>query len=90
MPSSSLSFCGSVVVPVLGVVPDGAIILFSGLGENAQPRLDIGVGALAGSTVMLICLPVTSLLFAGYLSMLIHRELMHPPPAIPLVSSFSQ
>jgi hypothetical protein len=39
---------------VLGAVPDGAIILFSGLGPNAQDTLKVGVGSLAGSTVMLL------------------------------------
>lgn len=47
---------GSVVLPVLGAVPDGAIILFSGIGTAAavQQQLTIGVGALAGSTIMLL------------------------------------
>jgi len=47
---------GSCVLPVLGAVPDGAIMLFSGLGsvEEAQENLAIGVGALAGSTIMLL------------------------------------
>jgi hypothetical protein len=27
---------GSIVLPVLGAVPDGCIVLFSGLGPNAQ------------------------------------------------------
>lgn len=48
---------GSVVLPVLGAVPDGAIVLFSGMGENAQEELTIGVGALAGSTIMLLTIP---------------------------------
>jgi hypothetical protein len=44
------------VLPLLGSVPDGAIILFSGLGdlETAQDTLSVGVGALAGSTIMLL------------------------------------
>jgi hypothetical protein len=47
---------GGVVLPLLGAVPDGAIILFSGLGdyETAQETLSVGVGALAGSTIMLL------------------------------------
>lgn len=47
---------GGVVLPLLGSVPDGAIILFSGLGdyETAQETLSVGVGALAGSTIMLL------------------------------------
>ena len=48
---------GSVVLPVLGAVPDGAIMLFSGLGPDAQENLNVGVGALAGSTIMLLTIP---------------------------------
>lgn len=48
---------GSVVLPVLGAVPDGAIVLFSGMGPNAQEQLSVGVGALAGSTIMLLTIP---------------------------------
>ena len=47
------------VLPVLGAVPDGAIILFSGMGPDAQQQLSVGVGALAGSTVMLMTIPVS-------------------------------
>ena len=38
---------GGVVLPFLGAVPDGTIMLFSGLGpvEEAQETLSIGVGA---------------------------------------------
>lgn len=56
---------GSVVLPVLGAVPDGAIVLFSGLGPDAQQQLNIGVGALAGSSVMLITLPWAMCILAG-------------------------
>jgi len=50
---------GGVVLPLLGAVPDGAIILFSGLGsiEEAQETLSVGVGALVGSTIMLLTIP---------------------------------
>lgn len=48
---------GSVVLPVLGAVPDGAIVLFSGMGDDAQAQLSVGVGALAGSTIMLLTIP---------------------------------
>lgn len=58
---------GSVVLPILGAVPDGAIILFSGLGnrEQAQSQLSIGVGALAGSTIMLLTVPWYLSIYAG-------------------------
>ena len=56
---------GSVVLPVLGAVPDGAIVLFSGLGPDAQKQLGVGVGALAGSTIMLLTLPWLLSVVAG-------------------------
>ena len=54
--SCAAGLVGGVVLPLLGAVPDGAIILFSGLGdyETAQETLSVGVGALAGSTIMLL------------------------------------
>jgi Ca2+/Na+ antiporter len=48
---------GSIVVPILGAVPDGMMVLCSGLGDDAQEQINVGVGALAGSTVMLLTLP---------------------------------
>jgi len=50
---------GSVVLPILGAVPDGVMTLFSGLGprEEAQESVGVGVGVLAGSTVMLLTFP---------------------------------
>jgi Ca2+/Na+ antiporter len=54
---SLANLVGSVVLPILGAVPDGAIMLFSGLGPGAQEQLSVGVGALAGSTIMLLTIP---------------------------------
>merc|ERR1719253_2600002 len=48
---------GSVVLPVLGAVPDGMMVLFSGMGADAQNQVAVGVGTLAGSTIMLLTLP---------------------------------
>jgi len=58
---------GGVVLPLLGAVPDGAIILFSGLGdiETAQETLSVGVGALAGSTIMLLTVPFALSVYSG-------------------------
>ena len=50
-------FVGGFLLPVLGAVPDGAIVLFSGLGPDAATQLAVGVGTLAGSTIMLLTLP---------------------------------
>lgn len=57
----------SAVLPVLGAVPDGAIVLFSGLGDKAkaQESLSVGVGALAGSTIMLLTVPWGFSILAG-------------------------
>ena len=56
---------GSIILPVLGAVPDGCIVLFSGLGPDAQNQLDVGVGALAGSTIMLLTIPWFLSIFGG-------------------------
>ena len=45
------------MLPVLGAIPDGMIVLFSGLGPDAAEQLSVGVGALAGSTIMLLTIP---------------------------------
>lgn len=56
---------GSCVLPILGAVPDGMIVLFSGMGPNAQEQLNVGVGALAGSTIMLLTIPWALSIYAG-------------------------
>ena len=56
---------GSCVLPILGAVPDGAIVLFSGMGPDAQNQLNIGVGCLAGSTIMLLTVPWALCVFGG-------------------------
>lgn len=38
---------GGLVLPVMGAIPDGAMVLFSGLGAHAQTQLKVGVGTLA-------------------------------------------
>ena len=50
---------GGLLLPVLGAVPDAAIIVVSGLGgsvEEAQDQVSVGMGTLAGSTIMLLTL----------------------------------
>eukprot|EP00930_Biecheleria_cincta_P096252 TRINITY_DN88126_c0_g1_i1.p1 TRINITY_DN88126_c0_g1~~TRINITY_DN88126_c0_g1_i1.p1 ORF type:complete len:586 (+),score=136.86 TRINITY_DN88126_c0_g1_i1:117-1874(+) len=61
---------GSVVLPILGAVPDGAMVLFSGLGSDAQNQVAVGVGALAGSTVMLLTLPWFLAILAGRVNLI--------------------
>ena len=58
---------GSVVLPVLGAVPDGAIVLVAGLGDRAEAakEIKIGVGALAGSTILLLTVPWFLAIFGG-------------------------
>eukprot|EP00127_Corallochytrium_limacisporum_P006187 Clim_evm4s221 gene=Clim_evmTU4s221 len=71
---------GSIVLPVLGAVPDGAIVLFSGLGPDAQEQLSIGVGALAGSTIMLLTVPWFLSIFAGRVNITNGRATYRRPP----------
>lgn len=58
---------GSVVLPILGAVPDGAIVLFSGMGpaDKVQEQLAVGIGALAGSSSMLLTLTLGLSIYAG-------------------------
>lgn len=68
---------GSVVLPILGAVPDGAIVLFSGMGPNAQEEVAIGVGALAGSTIMLLTIPWFLSILAGRVNIRLDGEVMY-------------
>jgi Ca2+/Na+ antiporter len=56
---------GSIVLPILGAVPDGMMTLSSGLGDDAQSTVGAGVGVLAGSTVMLLTFPWFIAVFFG-------------------------
>lgn len=47
---------GGLVLPILGAVPDSMMVLASGVAgsqQDAQTQLQIGMGTLAGSTIML-------------------------------------
>lgn len=60
---------GGLLIPILGAVPDCAIILISGLGEGKpeqiQKEIAVGVGTLVGSTVMLLTIPWGVGIFLG-------------------------
>ena len=58
---------GGVVLPVLGAVPDCAMIAVSGLGprEEVQTQLSVGMGTLAGSTILLLTVAWSVSLFLG-------------------------
>ena len=50
---------GGLVLPILGALPDAAMIVVSGTGgsiADAQEDVAVGIGTLAGSTVMLLSL----------------------------------
>lgn len=40
----NLLLSGGIVLPLLGAVPDSAIIIVSGLGPDAQTKLSVGMG----------------------------------------------
>lgn len=72
---------GSIVLPILGAVPDGMMVLCSGLGspDEAQKEVAVGVGALAGSTIMLLTLPWFLSIWCGRVN--IDNSGTFPPPA---------
>ncbi len=62
------SVIGALLLPVLGALPDSAMIIVSGaLGpvSEAQVQLGVGMGTLAGSTIMLLTVPWTASLFVA-------------------------
>ncbi|KAJ0054684.1 hypothetical protein Pint_02381 [Pistacia integerrima] len=59
---------GGLFLPVLSSVPDAAVILASGLSgskDTAQSQVSVGMGLMAGSTVMLLTILWGSCLLAG-------------------------
>lgn len=64
---SLAGFVGGTIIPLLGALPEGAIMLVSGLGDvdKAQLTLSIGIGTLAGSTIMLLTVPWILCVYAG-------------------------
>lgn len=59
---------GGLVLPVLGALPDTLIVIFSGLGvskEEAAEQVAVGVGTLAGSTIMLLTIASGGSLLLG-------------------------
>jgi hypothetical protein len=48
---------GSLILPVIGALPEALLILYAGLGANPSDTLCIGAGVLAGSSVMLLTIP---------------------------------
>lgn len=60
---------GGLLIPILGTLPDCAVILVSGLGngtkEQIQHELSVGVGTLVGSTIMLLTVTWAIGIFLG-------------------------
>uniref|UniRef100_A0A7N0SY11 EF-hand domain-containing protein n=1 Tax=Kalanchoe fedtschenkoi TaxID=63787 RepID=A0A7N0SY11_KALFE len=59
---------GGLFLPMLGALPDAMLILVSGLSgskETAQDQVSVGMGLLAGSTVMLLTLVWGSCVIIG-------------------------
>jgi len=59
---------GGLVLPILGALPDSAMIVMSGLGgtvEEAKEQVAVGIGTLAGSTIMLLSVAWGGSLWVG-------------------------
>lgn len=50
---------GNLILPIVASVPDSLLMLFSGMGndDKVQAELAVGIGALAGSTILTLTLP---------------------------------
>lgn len=76
---------GGLVIPLLGSLPDVTIIFVSiaiGSAEELLEQVHVGIGALAGSTVMLLSVAWTGGLFAGRCDIVngkaVDRQLTNP------------
>lgn len=61
-------FIGGFVLPVLGALPDTAIIFVSGLSgdrELVKEEITVGMGTLAGSTIMLLTIAWSASVYVG-------------------------
>jgi Ca2+/Na+ antiporter len=58
---------GGLLLPILGAFPDAMIVLMSGLGPiaEAQLQLNVGMGGLAGGSIMLLTLPWAGCILLG-------------------------
>mmetsp|Transcript_9709 Transcript_9709/g.23879 ORF Transcript_9709/g.23879 Transcript_9709/m.23879 type:complete len:821 (-) Transcript_9709:107-2569(-) len=74
---------GALLVPILGAIPDGMMILLSGMGDGPkdeiQRQLNVGVGTLAGSTIMLLTIPFAIAIFVNRRPMRAGRALVMEP-----------
>lgn len=77
------SLIGPTIIPILGQVPDAAIVLFSGVGSDAQKEMSVGIGALAGSTVMLLTVPLVRAVFGGRIDLSEGKSLLDKDPDEP-------
>ncbi|GIQ88684.1 hypothetical protein KIPB_010992, partial [Kipferlia bialata] len=61
------AFIGGFVLPILGALPDAAIVIASVSGpiETVVESVQVGVGTLAGSTVLLLTLTVAASMVYG-------------------------
>lgn len=75
---------GSCVLPFLGSVPDAAIVVFSGMGDakHVKEEIAVGVGALAGSTILLVTIPWAVSIFAGRVSITKTSSNYTRPPGV--------
>jgi len=79
---------GGLLLPILGAVPDAAVIVASGLGASgtaqAQAQVAVGMGTLAGSTVMLLAVAWGGSLWVGrcdldaFTGKAVQRSMSHP------------
>ncbi|GAQ88258.1 Calcium-binding EF-hand family protein [Klebsormidium nitens] len=59
---------GGLVLPILGAFPDALLVLVSGLGGSpaeAQEQVMVGMGVLAGSTIMILTVAWAGSLYVG-------------------------
>jgi len=65
---------GGFVIPLLGALPDALIILVSGIGDEVEDEISVGMGTLCGSTIMLLTIAWSGGLLAGRTDIINHKS----------------
>eukprot|EP00943_MAST-04B_sp_MAST-4B-sp1_P003550 g3550.t1 len=68
---------GGVLLPVLGALPDATVIFFSVInasGAAAQEQLNVGMGTLAGSNIILLTMPWAIALIVGRVPLMVTKS----------------
>ena len=73
---------GTIILPVLAAVPDAAIVIYSGISDQAQASIEVGLGSLAGSTILLLTVAYFMVIWAGRVNIKLNGKANYKNPKL--------